>query len=302
MKRTIYIETPCHLKSINNQLVICYSKIKGLENYPDKTIPIEDVGMLILEHQQITISHYLLNCLVSSNVAVITTSENHLPTGMFLPLDGHYLQSERFKSQILATEPLKKQLWQQTVIAKINNQASILKKWGCSDKVLIGLAKNVKSGDTNNNEATAAAYYWKNIFPQNWLFVRHREGYAPNNLLNYGYSILRATMARAIVGAGLLPTLGIFHRNRYNAYCLADDIMEPYRPFVDNIVRTIIQNTSNVEILTKELKIELLKITTLDVLLNDNKSPLMVAMQRTASSVAKCYSGEIRKISYPSCL
>lgn len=302
IKRTIYIETPCHLKSINNQLVICYSKIKGLENYPDKIIPIEDVGMLILEHQQITLSHHLLDRLVFKNVAVITTSENHLPTGMFLPLDGHYLQSERFKAQILATEPLKKQLWQQTVIAKINNQASILKKWGCSDKVLIGLAKNVKSGDTNNNEATAASHYWKNIFPQNWLFVRNRVGYAPNNLLNYGYSILRATMARAIVGAGLLPTLGIFHRNRYNAYCLADDIMEPYRPFIDNIVRTIIQNTSNVEILTKELKIELLKITTLDVLLNDNKSPLMVAMQRTASSLAKCYSGEIRKISYPSCL
>lgn len=302
MKRTIYIETPCHLKCSNSQLVICYSKIKGLESYADKTVPIEDIGILILEHHQITLTHYLLDILVTNNVAVITSSENHLPTGMFMPLDGHYLQSERFRAQILATEPLKKQLWQQTIIAKISNQAKILKKWGGNEKTLLNLAKDVKSGDIKNNEAIAAYYYWKNIFPQTWQFVRHREGPPPNNLLNYGYSILRASMARAIVGAGLLPTLGIFHRNRYNAYCLADDIMEPYRPFVDDIVRTIIYQTSSIETLTKELKIEILKISTVDVILAGNKSPLMVAMQFTANSLAKCYRGEIRKISYPGIL
>ena len=282
IKRTLCIETPCHLKCSNDQIVVSYSHVKGLEDRADKTVPIEDIGMLVLEHQQITLSHYLLDKLVTNNVAVITCNETHHPTGMLLSLEGNTLQSERFRAQIEATEPLKKQLWQQTVKAKINNQASVLKK-----------------GDPTNSEAVAAAYYWQNLLPATWQFFRKREGPPPNNLLNYGYAIIRASMARAIVGAGLLPTLGIFHRNRYNAYCLADDIMEPYRPFADEIVRGIIDKTSNVETLTQELKVQLLKIPTVDVLMNGESSPLMVAMQRTASSLAKCYSGDQRKILYP---
>ena len=151
----------------------------------------------------------------------------------------------------------------------------------------------------DNGEAVAAAYYWQNLLPAAWQFYRRREGPPPNNLLNYGYAIVRAGMARAIVGAGLLPTLGIFHRNRYNAFCLADDMMEPYRPFVDLIVRSIIDKTSNVDTITPELKAQLLKIPTVDVFLYDDTSPLMIAMQRTAASLAKCYMGEQRKILYP---
>ena len=299
IKRTLFIETPCHLRCNNNQLVVSYSHVKGLEDREDKTVPIEDIGMLVLEHQQITISHYLLDQLLNNNVSVVTCNNTHHPSGLFLPLEGNTLQSERFRAQIEATEPLKKQLWQQTVKAKITNQAFVFKRWQLNHKHLSNLAAKVKSGDMDNSEAVAAAYYWQNLLPATWQFYRRREGPPPNNLLNYGYAIVRAGMARAIVGAGLLPTLGIFHRNRYNAFCLADDMMEPYRPFVDIIVRSIIDKTSAVDTITLELKAQLLKIPTIDVFLNEETSPLMIAMQRTASSLAKCYLGEQRKVLYP---
>lgn len=302
IKRTLCIETPCHLKCRNDQLVVSYSHVKGLEDRADKTVPIEDIGMLVLEHQQITLSHYLLDKLVNNNVAVITCNETHHPTGMLLSLEGNTLQSERFRAQIDATEPLKKQLWQQTVKAKISNQASVFQKWKINHKFLSNLADAVKSGDSENSEAVAAAHYWQNLFPDAWLFFRKRDGPPPNNLLNYGYAIIRASMARAIVGAGLLPTLGIFHRNRYNAYCLADDIMEPYRPFADVIVRSIVDTTSHVETLTADFKSKLLQLPAVDVWINGESSPLMIAMQRTAASLAKCYNGEQRKILYPTML
>ena len=300
IKRTICIESPCLLKFGNGQLVVSYSHIKGMEDRPDKTVPVEDIGMLVLEHQQISITHYLLDKLVSNNVAVITCNDTHHPSGLLMPLEANTIQSERFKAQIEASEPLKKQLWQQTVKAKISNQCLLLQKYSGKYQLLKNLADTVKSGDADNNEAVAAAHYWQNLFPPAWNFYRKRDGQPPNNLLNYGYAIVRAGMARAIAGAGLLPTLGIFHRNRYNAYCLADDMMEPYRPFVDMLVRGIIDKTSAVKELTQEIKVELLKIPTLDVNLNDEKSPLMIAMQRTAASLAKCYSGEQRKLLLPS--
>ena len=299
IKRTLCIEKPCYLKCRNNQLVVVYEHIKGYENVPEKAVPIEDIGMLLLEHQQITISHYLLDKLLENNAAVVTCNETHHPSGMLLSLEGNTIQSERFRAQIEATEPLKKQLWQQTVKAKIINQSKVLENWGANNNYLKTCSQSVKSGDADNNEAKAAAYYWSHLFPDAWQFFRKREGPPPNNLLNYGYAILRASAARAIVGAGLLPTLGIFHRNRYNAYCLADDVMEPYRPFVDMIVRGIIEETSIVQTLTQELKIKLLKLPSMDVLIDDSSSPLMVAIQRTASSLAKCYSGDQRKILYP---
>jgi len=299
IKRTIYIESPCHLKCSLEQMVISYGHVKGLEAKADKSVPIEDIGMLVLEHQQITLTHYLLDKLVSNNVAVVTCNETHHPTGLLLPLEGNTLQSERFRYQIEATEPMKKQLWQQTIKAKITNQAAVLAQWDIPNKYLLNLASNVKSGDGDNDEAQAAAYYWQHLFPPAWLFFRKRDGVPPNNLLNYGYAILRAIVARSLVGAGLLPTFGIFHRNRYNAYCLADDIMEPYRPYVDRIVRGIIDETSHVSVLTQPLKIKLLQVPAIDVMINGEKSPLMVAVQRTAVSLAKCYAGEQRKIVYP---
>ncbi len=302
IKRTICIESPCHLKCRDEQMVLSYSHVKGYENLADKTVPIEDIGMVLLEHQQITISHSLLDKLVANNATVIICNETRHPTGMMLSLEGHTIQQERFRAQIEATEPLKKQLWQQTVKAKISNQKAVLNKWDIPHNRLTNLAQSVKSGDIDNNEAQAAVYYWQNLFPDAWNFYRKRDGAPPNNLLNYGYAILRAMMARAIVGAGLLPTLGIFHRNRYNAYCLADDIMEPYRPFVDVIVRSIIDETSVVDSLSRELKVKLLKLPEADVVIGEGTSPLLVATQRTAASLAKCYTGEVRKVLYPEML
>jgi CRISPR-associated protein Cas1 len=299
IKRTICIENPAHLKCRDDQLVLSYKGIKGLEDVPEKTVPVEDIGILVLEHQQITISHYLLDRLLLNNTAVVTCNSTHHPSGLFLNLEGNTIQSERFQAQVNASEPLKKQLWQQTVKAKIINQATLLSRYNVPTEVLKNYSQSVRSGDADNNEAKAAAYYWKNLYPPAWLFYRKRDGAPPNNLLNYGYAILRACVARALVGSGLLPTLGIFHRSRYNAYCLADDAMEPYRPFVDAIVRSIIDKTSHVESLTQEFKVQLLRIPTLDVVMEDESSPLFVAVQRTAASLAKCFTEESKKVLYP---
>jgi CRISPR-associated protein Cas1 len=231
-----------------------------------------------------------------------------------MPLSGNTIQNERFRAQLDASEPLQKQLWAQTISQKIKNQAALLEFRNINHNYLIPLYKNVKSGDSDNYEATAAAYYWGNIFSNASLtgfktlsgiehrltdFKRYREGPAPNNYFNYGYALLRATMARSIVGAGLLPTLGIHHANRYNAYCLADDLMEPYRPLIDKVVCSLINQFGLTEDIPKEIKVELLKIPAMDVLMEGEKSPLMIATQRTAVSLVKCFGGEQRKLTYP---
>lgn len=160
-------------------------------------------------------------------------------------------------------------------------------------------ANKVRSGDPDNFEARAAAYYWKNIFTDIPNFVRGRDGEPPNNLLNYGYAILRAVVARSLVGSGLLPTLGIHHHNKYNAYCLADDIMEPYRPYVDGLVLDVMESIKDYSELTKEIKMKLLSIPVLDTTIGNKKSPLMIATQQTTASLYKCFSGEQKKIAYP---
>ncbi|MEO6832741.1 MAG: type II CRISPR-associated endonuclease Cas1, partial [Chitinophagaceae bacterium] len=234
IKRSLYFGNPAYLHTANEQLVI------QMKDCADKSAPIEDLSMVILDHQQITISQALMAKLLANNVALITCDSTHHPVGLFLNLAGNSLQSQKFKVQIDASVPLKKQLWQQTVVAKIMNQAALLQRERVSNTLLLNYAKEVKSGDSENHEARAAGYYWKHIFPDFLEFTREREGAPPNNLLNYGYAILRAIVARSLVGSGLMPTLGIFHRNQYNAYCLADDIMEPYRPYVDKIVCSIV--------------------------------------------------------------
>jgi CRISP-associated protein Cas1 len=265
----------------------------------DKTKALEDIGVLILDHQQISLTHPLMDKCMYYNIAVVCTNSSHHPTGMLLNLDGNTVQSEKFKYQVQASEPLKKQLWQQIIVSKIKNQAAVFSHFNTNEKTLLHYADKVKSGDTENCEGSAAAHYWQNLFPPAWNFYRRRDGEAPNNLLNYGYAIIRAITARAIVAAGLMPTLGVFHRNRYNAYCLADDLMEPYRPYIDKTVRTIINETSNVQELTQVLKVTLLKVPQLDVQIDGETSPLMNAIQRSAFSLAKCYEGKIRKLALP---
>lgn len=294
IKRTLYFGNPAYLKTVNEQLVIAMQDSGEI-----KTAPIEDIGILILDHQQITITQALIAKLLANNTAVITCDHTHHPTGLLLNLDGNSLQSMKFQAQLEASVPLKKQLWQQTVSIKIQNQAALLSIHREENKYLLNLATTVKSGDTDNNEAKAAAYYWKHIIPDFLEFRRERYGPPPNNLLNYGYAILRAVVARSLVISGLLPTFGIHHRNQYNAYCLADDIMEPYRPYVDQVVRQIIRGNGRFLEMTPNMKKALLEVPAMDVVIDGQKSPLMNAVQRTTASLAKCFEGKSRKILYP---
>jgi CRISPR-associated protein Cas1 len=307
IKKTLYLGNHTYLSMKNKQMRIRFPEVVKNDSLPDSlkenvelSRPIEDIGVVILDHQQITITHGLLTALLKNNVALVQCDETHHPIGLMLNLDGHTLQTQRFKAQIEASEPLKKQLWQQTVVAKINNQKLVLQSINKDVKKLDFLIGNVKSGDADNCEARAAAYYWGVLF-EDYIpyFRREREGNSPNNLLNYGYAILRAAVARALVGSGLLPALGIFHRNQYNAYCLADDIMEPYRPFVDNAVLTLVKKGMDYTVLSQEIKTGLLSILEQDTLFEKDRSPLMVGLTRTTASLVACFEGKKRKIVYP---
>jgi CRISPR-associated protein Cas1 len=294
IKRTLYFGNPAYLKTQHEQLVF-----ESPDTGETKQVPIEDIGVLIIDHQQITVTQALIAKLLANNVALITCDNTHHPTGLLLNLDGHTLQSAKFMAQVDASSPLKKQLWQQTISAKIDNQAAILEWLKVPVNNMKNWSKEVKSGDSDNHEAMAAAYYWKNIFPEFLEFKRDRYGLPPNNLLNYGYAILRAVVARSLVASGLLPTLGIFHRNQYNAYCLADDIMEPYRPFVDRVVFEIVRMNGQYLEMSTKMKQQLLNIPVMDVKIKDEKSPLLVAVQKTTASLARCFEGKARKIDYP---
>ena len=291
IKRVLCFENPARLSLKLAQMVVELQDVT-------RTLPIEDIGVVILDHKQITITHALIDALLANNVAIVTSNDKHLPVGLMLPLDGNTLQSERFRAQIDASEPLKKQMWQQTIVAKILGQAHVLGTQLIEHNNMLKWAKDVRSGDPENMEARAAAFYWRNMFEKD-AFIRDPQGLPPNNLLNYGYSIVRAMMARALVGAGLLPTLGIHHHSRYDAYCLADDIMEPYRPFVDMKVLEMWKNGGITSDISSDQKRELLGITTMDVSISGHRSPMMLAIQTTAQSVQKCFSGEARKIIYP---
>jgi CRISPR-associated endonuclease Cas1 len=306
IKKTLCFSNPAYLSLKDEQLIIKLPEVEcsTLSENDKKTfirsIPIEDIGVLVLDNQQITITSGVIEKLLDNNTAFISCNNSHLPVGLMLPLSGNTVQNERFREQLDASLPLKKQLWQQTIQSKIKNQAAVLKKRGVVVDNMYVWSDEVRSGDIMNMEARAAAYYWKNIFPEIPDFTRDKDGIYPNMILNYGYAILRAIVARSLVISGLIPTLGIHHHNRYNAYCLADDIMEPYRPYVDELVLSII-DSSNVENneLSLEIKQVLLTIPILDVVINGKKSPLMIAVSQTTSSLYKCFRGEYRKIIYP---
>lgn len=306
IKKTLYFGNPAYLSLRNAQLIIRLPEVVDNDTLPEyfKQVsevskPIEDIGVIVLDHKQITITSGVLEAFLENNCAVLTCDSKSMPVGLLLPLHGNTTQNERFRQQLDASLPLSKQLWQQTIKAKIENQAAVLKECtGEEIKCMKVWAANVRSGDPDNQEARAAAYYWKNLFRIEG-FTRDRDGIPPNNLLNYGYAILRAVVARGLVASGLLPTLGIHHHNRYNAYCLADDIMEPYRPYVDRLVYDMVKQGANYAELTKDLKVRLLTIPTLETTIAGKRSPLMVAVGQTTASLYKCFSRELRKISYP---
>lgn len=295
IKKTLFLGNPCYLSKKNNQLIV---------EFPDKekdtrSIPIEDIGMIIAESHRITFTNSLIAALMENNAAIVSCDSFHMPFGLMLPMASHHAFTEKLYAQLDSSEPLRKNLWQQTVVAKIRNQAFLLGSTGVNIDNMVYWASRVRSGDPDNYEARAAAYYWDNIYGADSGFKRHRFGAFPNNLSNYGYAVLRAIVARSLVGSGLFPALGIHHRNKYNPYCLADDIMEPYRPFVDSLVIEIMQQEGEVEELTTAHKVKLLSIATVDTVIEKQRSPLMVGVQRTTASVRKCFDGEIRKIAYP---
>lgn len=307
IKKTLYFGNPAYLSLRDGQLVIRLPESRQMEAPAagagasrEATRPVEDVGVVVLDNPQITITAGALGALLERGCAVVTCDRRRMPTGLLLPLYGNTTQNERFRHQIDASLPLRKQLWQQTIQAKINNQAAVLSACtGVETKCMRAWASDVRSGDPDNLEARAAAYYWKSFFPDIPGFTRDREGMPPNHLLNYGYAILRAVVARGLVGSGLLPTLGIHHHNRYNAYCLADDIMEPYRPLVDRLVSQICQEYGADTPLEKNIKAMLLTVPTIEVTIGGKRSPLMIAVSQTTASLYKCFTGELRRIAYP---
>ena len=268
-----------------------------MKDDPDfmRTIPVEDVGFILLENQQISITLPLLNALADNNAAVIVCTDKMMPNAMLLNLDSNSVQGERYRDQINASEPLKNNLWKQTVEAKIRNQAALLDKLDKDGSQLKPYWQNVKSGDTDNREGIAAKIYWDALFGDD--FMRYRSGVSPNEMLNYGYTVLRAAVTRSLMGSGLFPSFGIYHRNRYNAFPLADDIMEPYRPYVDEIVFDLYANGE--QELNKDVKAELLKLLYVDTVFDKVTRPLDIGLSVTTSSLAKCFSGDQKKILYP---
>lgn len=291
LKRTLFFSTPFCLSLRNNQLIMQTREAPDMQ----KSIPIEDIGVVVLEHQQTSVTLPLLNALSDNNAAVIVCGDNRMPNAMLMNLDSNKTQGESYRAQVEASEPLKKGLWRQIVEAKIRNQAALLRKLGRDGDKLKPYYMNVKSGDADNREGIAARIYWSELFGRE--FVRMREGSEPNNLLNYGYTILRAAVARSLMGSGLQPAFGIFHRNRYNAFPLADDVMEPYRPYLDELVyRLYAAGRSQ---LTKEVKGELLRILFADTRFEKVRRPLDVGLTFTSASLAKCFAGTQKKIIYP---
>lgn len=294
IKRTLYFGHEAHLSTHKLHLVARYP------DHQEKRVPIEDIGVVILDHHSLTLSHTLLSKLLGNNAAVITCDAHHLPHGLFLNLDGHHTQQAHFSTQIAATAAQKARFWQQTVKAKIRNQANLLSQNSLEVENMQRWEDKTQPNDPDNFEARAAAFYWQKLFIDHLTkFKRGRFEGAPNNLLNYGYAVLRAIVARSLIASGLLPTLGYFHRNQYNAYCLADDVMEPYRPFVDELVLELVRNEEDYSSLTTEIKQKLLQIPVLDVTINKQRSPLMLAVQQTTSSLYKCYAKESKQIKFP---
>ena len=291
IKQTIFISTPRRLSLKNGQMVIEWKD----SDDGKVTRPIEDMGCVVLEHQMISVTMPLLNELVKNNVAVILCDGKAMPSAMLQPLEANTTQAETLRLQMNVTEPMRKQAWKQIVESKISNQAAMLEKYDMDGSALRLLTKQVKSGDADNREGTAARTYWSTLFGTN--FRRERYGDAPNNLLNYGYAILRAAVARALLGSGLLPAIGIFHHNRYNAFPLADDVMEPYRVYVDEAVYGL--KTNGYLELDTYAKMTLLKILDCDVTLGKVTRPLQIALTSTTASLVKFYAQENKKLALP---
>jgi CRISPR-associated protein Cas1 len=296
IKRTISIGKPAYIRYQNKQLLIEF-----VEDDTKASLAVEDIGLMVMDHPRITVTQKAMSALISNNTAVLWCDEKHMPQGMFFSLGQQNKEfTQKLRFQMNASVPLKKQLWKQIIQSKIRNQAAVLDALEKPNRKLLRMAKEVSPGDPNNLEGQAANAYWKILFEEIEGFTRKRHGASPNNLLNYGYAILRAVVARSLTGSGCLPAIGIHHRNKYNPFCLADDVMEPYRPYVDLLVTDMIRETGELpEELDKTHKAELLRIPTLDVIIGKETSPLLHAVLHTTASLARCYEGSQKKLALP---
>lgn len=295
IKKIIEIsQAKTHLAIRYGQLVVNQDK-KEISS-----IPCEDIGVLLVDHSGVTYTHSVFTELLRCGAAIVLCGGNHQPSGMLLPLESNTLQAERFAQQIEAKEPVKKKLWQQIVRAKIKHQAKIVGRDSDVYKSLMALREQVRSGDPDNIEAQASKKFWP-VYIQDIISEFHRniDGRPPNNMLNYGYMVIRAAVARALCSAGLLPCLGIHHHNRYNAFCLADDVMEPFRGFVESKVKQICETETAVDDLTQTIKAQLLEVLYQEVTIGETSGPLMVGLHRTAASLVRCFAGEQKEIDLP---
>ena len=291
LKRTLVFSNSMILSMKNQQLVFAYKDSPNEKH----TIPIEDIGMVLLENQQTHITLPLVNALIDNEVGIAICNSKGMPNAMILSMNSNNLQGETLRNQIDCGEVLKKQLWKQVIETKIRNQAALLNRIGKDGNVLKPFYSNVRSGDTDNKEGVTARIYFKNLFGDS--FARNRDEPGINALLNYGYSILRTATCRAIVSSGLFPAIGIHHHNRSNAYPLADDLMEPFRPFVDGVVHNLVK-CGEVE-LSKDAKGELIRVLYSDTYYDKIKRPLCVGLSMTSASMVKCLSKELDKLNMP---
>ncbi len=295
------------ISQAKTHLAIRYGQLIVKNNEAEeRSIPCEDIGVLLVDHSGVTYTHSVFTELLRCGAAIVLCGGNHQPNGMLLPLEGNTLQAERFAQQIEAKEPVKKKLWRQVIRAKIKHQAKIVGEDSDVYKSLMVLREQVRSGDPDNIEAQASRKFWpvfiQGIGSTNLTladFRRDAEGKPPNNLLNYGYTVMRAAVARALCSAGLLPCLGIHHHNRYNAFCLADDVMEPFRGFVESKVKQICETEVAVDDLTQQIKAQLLEVLYQEVTIGETSGPLMVGLHRTAASLVRCFAGEQKEIDLP---
>lgn len=295
--RTLFFSVPGHLGVKLAQLVYTPARETGGET---RSFPIEDLGFIVIETAQMTVTSYALQALAENNTAVIFCDKTHTPASQLLPFSGHTLTQKHFTAQASASEALKKRLWRQTIQAKIRNQAACLAASGKDGwHRLLRYAEAVRNGDPENCEGVAARDYWACHTPET-DFKRTREGAMPNAALNYGYAILRAAVARALTGSGLSCLIGLHHHNQYNAFTLADDVMEPYRPFVDDAVLNAPERfTKEALELTRDMKAALLNVLTSDVTISDMRRPLMNALSITTASLVRCFLKEETVIAYP---
>ena len=262
------------------------------------SIPCEDIGVLLVDHGGVTYTHSVFTELLRCGAAVVLCGGNHHPSGMLLPIESNSVQTERFRQQIEAKEPVKKRLWKQIIRAKIKHQAKLVGKDSDVYPALMALRDRVRSGDPENVEAQASRKFWP-VYMQDFEFRRDINGRPPNNLLNYGYMVMRAAVARALCSAGLLPSLGIHHCNRYNAFCLTDDMLEPFRGFVEAKVRDICEREGVPDELTQAIKAKLLEVLYEPVVIGGFKGPLMVGLHRTMASLQRCFASEQKKLDLP---